>query len=54
MAYEVIAFECTFSVERAKSDREEFQVVKKGRKYHGCGKEKTYKKEKGGAISSSL
>ena len=36
-------------MERAKSDVEEFQVVKKRRKYHGCGKEKTYKKRERGS-----
>ena len=33
---------------------EEYQVVKKGREYHGCREENNMEKGKGEAISSSL
>ena len=36
-----------------KSVAEEYQVVTRGKKYHGCGEEYNVKKGKGEAISSS-
>ena len=34
--------------------REEYEIVTRGRKYHGCGEEYNVEKGKGEAISSSL